>query len=357
MMKATKAFLEYLLIFLISFLSIDLIVSNTTLNLKNKNCNKIEKFYLELKKNCSGKEKIRPFLPTVNIFTDREGLRIKEKHERSESEKVFVFGSSFIYGAGVEYEKSVIGLLEEKHKDFEFYNFSIPWGSPTFHLYRIKQKLNSGSIPKKIIMVLSMSDILNETSIWNDYDISGKPVLIDSGLYEKSNEKEEFHKKNFRLSRSMILNLRNKIRSIKDEKNHLENSKVRTTIQAGFTYTPLAKLRNFYTEDSFKNGQVKIKNRVDEMLKITRKNNIEFYLAIFPFADTLEYGQNYFDWEQFAGTLCPSESCDLVNSFPEYKNFKKNEKNWYKKLFFEGDEHFTELGHTILANKFTNQIF
>ena len=49
-MKATKAFLEYLLIFLISFLSIDLIVSNTTLNLKNKNCNKIEKFYLELKK-------------------------------------------------------------------------------------------------------------------------------------------------------------------------------------------------------------------------------------------------------------------------------------------------------------------
>ena len=37
MMKATKAFLEYLLIFLISFLSIDLIVSNTTLNLKNKN--------------------------------------------------------------------------------------------------------------------------------------------------------------------------------------------------------------------------------------------------------------------------------------------------------------------------------
>ena len=44
----------------------------------------------------------------------------------------------------------------------------------------------------------------------------------------------------------MILNLRNKIRSIKDEKNHLENSKVRTTIQAGFTYTPLKKLGNFY---------------------------------------------------------------------------------------------------------------
>ena len=44
-------------------------------------------------------------------------------------------------------------------------------------------------------MVLSMSDILNETSIWNDYDISGKPVLIDSGLYEKVTRRKNFTRK------------------------------------------------------------------------------------------------------------------------------------------------------------------
>ena len=91
-----------LLIFIISFIVIDLFMSNTFLNLKNKNCNYYEKYYLELKKNCVGKRKIRPYLPAINIFTDEEGLRIKEDHKRSEKEKIFVYGSSFIYGDGVK---------------------------------------------------------------------------------------------------------------------------------------------------------------------------------------------------------------------------------------------------------------
>ena len=93
------------------------------------------------------------------------------------------------------------------------------------------------------------------------------------------------------------------------------------------------------------------------MLIIAQQKNIEFYLAIFPFADTLEYGQDNFNWENFAYQLCSTNNCKFVNSFPEYKKYKNSEKNWYKNLFFVGDEHFTELGHQILAEKFTKQIF
>ena len=41
----------------------------------------------------------------------------------------------------LNYEKSVIGFLENKHKDYEFYNFALPYGSPTFHLFKMKKKL------------------------------------------------------------------------------------------------------------------------------------------------------------------------------------------------------------------------
>ena len=348
---------EYIFIFIVSFLVIDIFVSNTFLNLENKTCKKVEKNYLELKKNCKGKEKIRAFLSAVNIFTDERGLRIKKNHIRTNNEKVFVFGSSFIYGAGIEYEKSVIGIMEKKHKNFEFYNFSQPWGSPTFHLYRLKQNLKNNEKPKKIILVLSMSDILNETDIWGDYDESGKPILINKNIYEKSKINEKFYKRHFRISRSIILNFRNKLRSLKNKNNESNPNEVRTTIQAGFTYTPLEQLKKFYTEDSFKKGKNKIKKRIDEMLIIAQQKNIEFYLAIFPFADTLEYGQDYFNWENFAYQLCSTKDCKFVNSFPDYNKYKNMEKNWYKNLFFVGDEHFTELGHQILAEKFTKQIF
>ena len=357
MKKLTKIFLEFFLVFLISFLSIDFLISNTILDLKNKSCNLVEEFYLELKKNCVGKEKIRPFLPTINIYTDVDGLRIRKDHKRSKNEKIYVYGSSFIYGAGIEYEKSVIGVLENNHKNYEFYNFSLPYGSPTFHLYRLKQRIDSGEIPEKIIVVLSMSDILNETSIWGDFNNLGKPMLIDKGIYEKSITEEEFYKRHFRLSRSIALNLRNKIRSLKNKNNELNLNEVRTTIQAGFTYTPLEQLNKFYTRDSFEKGMTKIKKRIDEMVIIAKQEDIEFYMAIFPFAETLEYGQDNFNWENFAYQLCSSNDCKFINSFPEYKKYKKMEKNWYKNLFFVGDEHFTELGHKILAEKFTKQIF
>ena len=141
------------------------------------------------------------------------------------------------------------------------------------------------------------------------------------------------------------------------EKKKKKDSKVRTTIQAGFTYLSLEELKNHYTEESLKFGETKIKKRISEMLLISKENDIEFFLAIFPFADTLEYGQKEYNWESFAKSLCPSSNCKLINSFYDYGNYKKNNKDWYKKLFFEGDEHFTELGHSILADKFTKQIF
>lgn len=357
MKKLKKIFFEFFLVFLILFLSIDFLISNTILDLKNKSCNLVEEFYLELKKNCVGKEKIRPFLPTINIYTDVNGLRIRKDHKRSKNEKIYVYGSSFIYGAGIEYEKSVIGILENNHKNYEFYNFSLPYGSPTFHLYRLKQRIDSGEIPEKIIVVLSMSDILNEASIWGDFDNLGKPMMINKGIYEKSIKEEEFYKRHFRLSRSIALNLRDKIRSLKNKNNESNLNEVRTTIQAGFTYTPLEQLNEFYTQDSFEKGKNKIKKRIDEMMIIAKQEDIEFYLAIFPFADTLEYGQDNFDWENFAYQLCSTNDCKFINSFPEYKKYKNIEKNWYKNLFFVGDEHFTELGHQILAEKFTKQIF
>ena len=358
MNKFFKFLFESTLIFIICFVVIDLVISNTFLNLKDKNCNDYQKYYLELKKNCVGKRKIRPYLPAINIFTDGEGLRIKENHKRSKKKKIFVYGSSFIYGDGVSYEKSVIGILENIHKEYEFYNFAIPYGSPTFHLFKMRKKIEEKDIPVKIILVLSMSDLLNEISIWGDYSDSGKPRLLNDGIYQKSKVKEEFLKKNFRLSRSVALNIRNKMRIIKNkEKQEKKDSKVRTTIQAGFTYLPLEELKNYYTRESLRFGESKIQKRISEMLLISKENDIEFFLAIFPFADTLEYGQKEYNWESFAKSLCPSSNCKLINSFYDYNYYKKNNKDWYKKLFFEGDEHFTELGHSILADKFTKQIF
>ena len=154
-------------------------------------------------------------------------------------------------------------------------------------------------------------------SIWGDYSDSGKPLLLNDGIYQKSKVKEEFLKRNFRLSRSVALNIRNKMRIIKNkEKQEKKDSKVRTTIQAGFTYLPLEELKNHYTEEGLKFGETKIKKRISEMLLISKENDVKFFLAIFPFADTLEYGQKEYNWEEFCKKVINKNAyCKLINSF------------------------------------------
>ena len=83
-----KILIENFLVLVISFLAIDVVISNTILDLKSKSCYVLYDFYFELKKNCKGKEKVKASLPTVNIYTDNNALKIINK-SREECLKAF----------------------------------------------------------------------------------------------------------------------------------------------------------------------------------------------------------------------------------------------------------------------------
>ena len=201
-----------------------------------------------------------------------------------------------------------------------------------------------------------MSDILSEISVWGDNDSSGRPMLMTDELFRKANKKEKFVKKNFKLSRSIAHSVRDFLRAMRNKDKKNNNLEVRTTIQAGYTYTPLEKLKPYYNDTNFDLGKNKIKNKINKTISVLKERNIEFYLIIFPFADTLEYGQKYFDWEKYAKSLC-KKNCNFINSFESFVNYKKKNKNWYKKLFFSGDEHYTTIGHKVLAEKISQEVF
>ena len=126
---------------------------------------------------------------------------------------------------------------------------------------------------------------------------------------------------------------------------------VKTSFQGNFTYTEKKNLnKNYWSEKIFATGVQNIKNKVDKMSNILKKNGSEFYLVIYPWAETLVYGQKTFDWEKFGQELCIQEKCILVNSFDKFKERKNRNKNWYSNLYFVGDEHFNSGGNLIIAN-------
>ena len=46
-------------------------------------------------------------------------------------------------------------------------------------------------------------------------------------------------------------------------------------------------------------------------------------MVIYPFGETIEYGQKVFNWENFSKKLCSNSDCILVNTFDQFRERKK----------------------------------
>ena len=59
----------------------------------------------------------------------------------------------------------------------------------------------------------------------------------------------------------------------------------------------------------------KIKKNFKEISLLASSINADLYIVIYPWPDTLEYGQNKFNWEKFSKNLCNNVSCTKTNKF------------------------------------------
>ena len=144
-----KKFLFYILsifIFLTIFLILDFSLSNTIL--KNNHCINYSEYFYELKKNCSGKYRFKKSFPLVKTFTDENGLRVGKKNIKKDKNKknIFIFGDSFTYGVGIEYEKTFAGKIANNLNEYNVYNFAVGSYSPTVHLYKLQKAINKDLI-------------------------------------------------------------------------------------------------------------------------------------------------------------------------------------------------------------------
>ncbi len=329
----------------------DLIFSNTVL--KYHNCIKFEPHYYELKKNCISKYRFKNRFPITKIITDELGQRIgknslpKDKNKKN----IFLFGDSFTYGVGLNYENTYAGLIANKKKDYNIYNFAVGSYSPSVYLYKLKEFINNKIFPDKIIVFLDLTDVFDEAKRWNYNESLEKLELNSTFAYEESLKKEKFFKRNFKILTNISSYLNFYSRNLRDKINikFRNQQKIKTSIQGSFTYTNLKSLnKTFWDENSFDKGVNLIEERLKQISIISKKYNSEFYLVVYPWAETLELGQNIFSWSKFAKNICDKENCTLIDTIPSFSKYKEKNKTWSSDLYFLNDEHFNKKGAKIL---------
>ena len=357
-----KKFVFYtlsILIFFSIFLIFDLILSNTIL--KNNHCINYSEYFYELKKNCSGKYRFKKSFPLVETFTDKNGLRVGKNNTKKDKNKknIFIFGDSFTYGVGIEHEKTFAGKIANNLNEYNVYNFAVGSYSPTVHLYRLKKAIHNGLVPNKILIFLDLTDVLDEAERWY-YDANEKRAKLRSNnIYKIANKKKNFKDKNFKLSKNFFSYINYNLRNFKAiAKLKTSNQyKIKLSIQGNFTYTELNKLDSrFWHLNTFDKGINNIKKNFNELKDISKKHNFDIYLIVYPWAETLEFGQAEFNWSKFAKDLCSDGNCNTIDAIPEFLNYKQDNKNWVTDLYFLNDEHFNIKGANLLYNIVINYL-
>ena len=346
-----------IILFVITIASFDMILSNTIYKTMN-NCYKYERYYYELKKNCSGKERFKKSFPIVDIYTDENGLRVGKNYNGRDKNKknILIFGDSFTYGVGIKYEETYVGLIERKLSNFNIYNYAVGSYSPKVHLFKLSQSIEKNIRPNKIIVFLDFTDVIDEISRWGYENDKKTPKLKTDEMYLRSKDSINFKQKNFKLLTDLSNNtnyysriLRSKIEN-NFKKNGNKEIRIKKSIQAQFTYVNKMDLdKRFWKKGDFEKGLNEIRLRIHDMQKIAQSVSSEFYIVVYPWAETLQYGQNEFNWSNFAMNLCVIKNCKSIDAYNEFNKYKKNNVNWNNQLYFVGDEHFNTSGAKLLS--------
>ena len=98
----------------------------------------------------------------------------------------------------------------------------------------------------------------------------------------------------------------------------------------------------------YQNTLKKVKTQVKKISDLSKKINAELYIVVYPWAETLEFGQEEFNWSEYVQKICTKNKCKVIDAIPDFKSYKKNNINWSNELYFLNDEHFNQKGALLL---------
>lgn len=360
-------FIKKIILYLILFLSADIFYSNLIYkdNLKY-NCYKYLDNFHKLQKNCKAKEKWVRKAKAYDVYTDKNSFRFSGKKTNFDIKKknLFFMGDSFTYGMGLEYSKTYVGMIEKKLIHFNTFNLGVPGYSPSVYLPQLKDVvINKKIMPNKIFMTLDISDVAEEASLWISKKDLGYPVTRKNNFAApEENKIETLKDKNFKASRFIARSVNNFFRNIKisySNKYIKRSLKANSSNLGEFIHTEIDQTnKDLWKPLGFEKALEKMEDKIVKISSYSKKINSEFYIIIYPWPDTLEFGQKNFNWENYAKNLCKVSNCKKVISiFPEFMSIKKNSKTWLYDLYIDGDIHITEKGNKIITTKIIKESF
>ena len=310
--------------------------------------------WYELKRNYLGSERWGNHQYLVS--TDSNGMRKSPAAKESINPKFIFLGDSFVYGINGPWEETFVGMLSNISPDL--INAGVSSYSPTAYLFQYERIIKSrqSNFPHTVVVGIDISDVQDESSFWidgNQHPEKSKEEQILKATHHNTSTTTQVSYREWIISHLPLTTKLYRLFTFKTPKiNNYE------LIRSGFTWMEWDELDqhpgyiNFsgYAPLGVKGGLNKIEKKLIKLVWHAKKNGAQVYFLIYPWPAQLTHNE-VFSWPNFIKGVCETAQCaGVIDTFPIFKQYSKENKNWYESLYVKGDVHFNENGNKLIYN-------
>lgn len=268
----------------------------------------------------------------------------------SSKKRILFMGDSFTEGFGMPYEKTFVGMIDQRinHNNCEVLNAAVVSYSPK--LYYLKTRYLLDVIKLKVdelYVFIDLSDLFNEL----EYDIFEPRNYDNAKLTVLTNKAADFMEHN-----SFIYNLLRYFYNSHRSDKMLQRLDYLTSRKKDAVLWTM----NDAVFDEWGRDGVRLAERyMQKLVDLCKARGIKMTVAVYPYPGEIQFGQRNSRqvdiWEKFTA----SNKIGFINYYPDFFNAPLLESPNTKATlyyilnayFIPGDPHWNEHGHRLIANK------
>ena len=333
------------------------------------------------------------FLPNVNkilyfagqeytFCTDSHGFRksCNANKKKNKNFDIIFIGDSVTEGVGLDFEDTIVGLIENKFENRKIANMAASSYSTMIYNNKLQYLIKNDYSFNEVFVLIDPSDIQDDSEV---YKISGETVISKERKMDRYNiyiDKIKYLSKNIMpMTYEILLQIKKKITN---KENNLGNKGQNTSKEIGlnnlvkkgnsnekkkyneeFKYIDLRRLAWSY-DKSISYGNLQIEesinisiNQMQELYNFLNSKDIPLSVVVYPLPPQLAFDKEKSlqvkIWEEFCKFKCKY----FINTFPFFfdKLNKSSFREVNKKYFIQNDIHFNKLGNKAIADLIINR--
>jgi hypothetical protein len=323
-------------------------------------------------------------------FKDKSNRRISRKTDKR---RIVFIGDSFTEGILLNYEDTFVGIIDSVviSKNIDVLNAGRVSYSPIIYWRKLKYLIEDVKLKfDELVVFIDISDIDDEASY---YDLSIDNTVIDQiiepiveprdyGLsWLISNQNIEnirlFLRNNFIILSSGInwihdilfqdslelqkANYKSPNNTVVEEIDSLVSVKVDNTWDRVLTDRRANwTIDNKHYQEYGVRGKPRMIKYMDELQQLTKENNIDLTLVVYPWPSQIWYEDLHSIHVQIWQDWCKQKDIKLINLFPSFVKVNRSEEQKLEtisKYYVPYDLHFNEEGNKLIANEFLKLYF